>query len=93
LFIDLQFSPFFDIPVLHSHFVIAQLMVGEETGIDATETNQETFWIRFSYHQSMTSLDKDGLNELNRNFTDEYSKGKINNEQYTNLKKEISASI
>jgi hypothetical protein len=46
-----------------------------------------------SYHQSMISPDKDGLNELNRNFTDEYSKGKINNEQYTNLKKEISASI
>lgn len=46
----------------------------------------------------MVSLYKDGLNEkdiselnkLNLKISDEYSSGKINNEQYTNLKKEIS---
>lgn len=51
-----------------------------------------------SYHQSMISLLNDGLvekdisnlNILNQNVTDEYSRGKISNEQYTNLKKEIS---
>jgi YVTN family beta-propeller protein len=51
-----------------------------------------------SYHQDMVSLYKDGLDEkdiselnrLNQKISNEYSKGKINNEQYTNLKKEIS---
>ena len=51
-----------------------------------------------SYHQHMNSLIKDGLNEkdinalneLNQNISDDYSKGKIINEQYANLKKEIS---
>jgi hypothetical protein len=49
-------------------------------------------------HQDMVTLYKDGLDEkvinglnvLNQKISDEYSKGKINNEQFTNLKEEIS---
>ncbi len=51
-----------------------------------------------SYHQEMNSLQKDGLDEkeindlniIHRNISNEYSKGNINNEQFTNLKKEVS---
>jgi hypothetical protein len=34
--------------------------------------------------------DIEELNKLRDNITDEYTKGKINNEYYTNLKKETS---
>ena len=52
-----------------------------------------------SYHREMTSLYDDGkldesdtehLNLIDKNIIDAYSGGKINNEQYSNLKKEIS---
>ena len=52
-----------------------------------------------SYHQEMTSLYDDGkldesdtehLNLIDKNIIDAYSGGKINNEQYSNLKNEIS---
>jgi YVTN family beta-propeller protein len=52
-----------------------------------------------SYHQEMNSLYDDGkldesdfnrLDILNHNISDAYSEGKINNEQYMNLRKEIS---
>lgn len=51
-----------------------------------------------SYHQKMISLYKDGLDEsdvgnlteLNQKISNEYALGKINNEQYAKLKKEIS---
>jgi YVTN family beta-propeller protein len=51
------------------------------------------------YHNEVKSLYNDGrldtndikeLNNLRDNVTDEYTRGKINNEYYTNLKKEIS---
>ncbi len=52
-----------------------------------------------SYHKDMTSLFKDGnldlqditgVDLLYSNIADEYSKGKLSNEQYINLKNEIS---
>jgi YVTN family beta-propeller protein len=52
-----------------------------------------------SYHREMTALYDDGkldendtehLNIINKNIINAYSEGKINNEQYTNLKNEIS---
>ena len=49
-----------------------------------------------SYHQKINSLfdngklDEGHLNELNKKTIDAYSEGKINNEQYLNLKNEIS---
>jgi YVTN family beta-propeller protein len=51
------------------------------------------------YHNEVKNLYNDGrldtndikeLNNLRENITDEYTRGKINNEYYTNLKKEIS---
>ena len=52
-----------------------------------------------SYHQKINSLfdngklDEGRLNELNKKTIDAYSEGKINNEQYLNLKNEISVTI
>jgi hypothetical protein len=55
-----------------------------------------------SFHQQMAFIHSDGkldesddtkrLNTLNKNISDSYSHGHINNEQYTNLKNEVSAA-
>ena len=39
-----------------------------------------------------TKNDIDELNKLNKNISDSYAAGKITNEQYTNLKNEVSAA-
>ncbi len=53
-----------------------------------------------SYHRNVTSLyndhklderDLEELDSMNSNIADSYAKGKINNEQHANLKKEVSA--
>ena len=54
-----------------------------------------------SFHLDMASINKDGLderdisnlNKLNQNVSDSYSAGKITNEQYTNLKNEVSIAF
>ena len=54
-----------------------------------------------SFHQQMALIYADGkldendidqLNKLNKNISDSYAAGKITNEQYTNLKNEVSAA-
>ncbi len=53
-----------------------------------------------SFHLDMISINKDGLdetdiknlNELNQRISNSYAAGKITNEQYTNLKNEVSAA-
>jgi hypothetical protein len=54
-----------------------------------------------SFHQQMALVYGDGkvdendtykLDELNKNVSDSYSAGKISNDQYTNLKTEVSAA-
>ena len=53
-----------------------------------------------SFHLDMVSINKDGLdetdiknlNELNQRISNSYAAGKITNEQYTNLKNEVSAA-
>jgi uncharacterized membrane protein len=56
--------------------------------------------ILHSYHHGITALYNDhkldekdlvGLDSMNSNIADSYAKGKINHEQHTNLKREISA--
>jgi YVTN family beta-propeller protein len=54
-----------------------------------------------SFHQDMVSIKKDGLdekditnlNKLNKKISDSYAAGKINNDQYTNLKNDISLAF
>ena len=54
-----------------------------------------------SFHQKMISINKDGLdetdfknlNELNQHISNSYAAGKITNEQYTNLKNEVSIAF
>jgi YVTN family beta-propeller protein len=53
-----------------------------------------------SFHLDMISINKDGLdetdiknlNELNQRISNSYAAGKITNEQYTNLKNDVSAA-
>ena len=55
-----------------------------------------------SFHQQMALVYSDGkideneivkLDMLNKNISDSYAAGKINNDQYTSLKNEVSGSI
>jgi hypothetical protein len=66
------------------------------TSIGWFKSRKQTSRLNF-YHQEVVSLypDRGGvdttqLNNLNNNLVNEYTAGKINNEQYTNLKDEIS---
>ena len=81
--------------------VVATALIGSlliPAALGWFKSRRQTSRLKF-YHQGMASLFEDGksdekdtarLNTLNNEISDAYSEGKINNEQYAKLKKDIS---